>query len=53
MWWKNTELSTSTLVVRQLTEIPDDMVNTEEEMSFDELTITGNYSYYHILEEEK
>ena len=29
------------------------MVNTEEEMDFDDLTITGNYSDYDILEEEK
>ena len=29
------------------------MVDIEEEMSFDELTITGNYSDYDILEEEK
>ena len=29
------------------------MVDVEEEMSFDELTITGNYSDYNILEEEK
>ena len=38
---KNTELSTSDLVTRQLTKNPDDIVDTEEEMSFDELTITG------------
>ena len=50
---KNTELSTSTSVARQLTENPDDMVDTEEEMSFEDLTITGNYSDYDILEEEK
>ena len=29
------------------------MVNTEEEMDFDDLTITGNYSDYDILAEEK
>ena len=29
------------------------MVDTEEEMSFEDLTITGNYSDYDILEEEK
>ena len=28
-------------------------MNTEEEISFDDLTITGNYSDYDILEEEK
>ena len=40
-------------MARQLTENPDDMVNTEEEISFDDLNITGNYSDYDILEEEK
>ena len=40
-------------MARQLTENPDDMVNTEEEISFDNLTITGNYSDYDILEERK
>ena len=50
---KNTELSTSTLVARQLTENPDDMEDTKEEMSSEELTITGDYSDYDILEEEK
>ena len=50
---KNTELSTSDSVARQLIENPDDMVDTEEEMDFDDLTITGNYSDYDILEEEK
>ena len=29
------------------------MVDTEEEMDFDELTINGNYSDYYIFEEEK
>ena len=29
------------------------MVDTEEEMDFDDLTITGNYSDHDILEEEK
>ena len=50
---KNIELSTSTLVARQLTENPDDMVDAEEEISSEDLTITGDYSYYDILEEEK
>ena len=36
---KKTELSTSTLVARPLTENPDDMVDAEEEMSSDDLTI--------------
>ena len=47
---KNTELST---VARQLTENPDDMVDAGEEISSEELTITGDYSDYDILEEEK
>ena len=50
---KNTEISASDSVARQLTENPDEMVNTEEEMAFDNLTIIGNYSDYDILEEEK
>ena len=50
---KNTELSTSTLVAIQLTENPDDMVDAEEEMSYEDLNITGGYSHYDILEEEK
>ena len=50
---KNTDLSTSTLAVRQLTENADDMVDEEEEISSDYLTITGDYSDYDILEEEK
>ena len=29
------------------------MVDAEEEMSLEDLTITGNYSDYDILEEEK
>ena len=41
---KKTELSTSTLVERQLTENPDDMVDTEEAMSTEDLTIIGDYS---------
>ena len=50
---KNTELSASNLVARQLIENPDDMVDAEEEISSDDLTITGDYSDYDILEEEK
>ena len=50
---RNTDLSTSTLVERQLTENADDMVDEEKEMSSDDLTITGDYSDYNILEEEK
>ena len=47
---KKTQLSTSTLVERKLTENQYDMVDTEEEMSFVDLTITGNYSDYYFLE---
>ena len=50
---RNTDLSTSTLVARQLTENEDDMVEEGKEMSYDDLTITGDYSGYDILEEEK
>ena len=50
---KNTELSTSDLVSRYFTENTYDKVDTEEEMSFDDLTTTGNYSDYDISEEEK
>ena len=50
---KNTELSASNLVARQLIENPDDMVNAEEEISSDDLTSTGDYSDYDILQEEK
>ena len=50
---KNIELSTSTLVARQLTENPDDMVDAEEEMYSEDLTITGDYSDNDIFEEEK
>ena len=50
---KKIELSTSDSVERKLTENPDENVDTEEEMDFDDLTITGNYSDCDILEEEK
>ena len=50
---KNTDLSTSTLVAKKLTENADDMVDAEEEISSDNFTITGDYSDYDILEEEK
>ena len=50
---KNTELITSASVARQLTENPHDTVDTEEEASFEEITITGNYSDYNNSEEEK
>ena len=50
---KKTELSTSALVERQLTENQDDMVDAEEGLSLEDFTITGDYSYYDILKEEK
>ena len=40
-------------MARQLTENPDDMVDSEEEISSEELTITSDYIDYGILEEEK
>ena len=40
-------------MARKLIENPDKNSDTEEEMAFDDLTITGNYRYYDILEEEK
>ena len=39
-------------MARQLTENPDENVDIEEEMDFDDLTTTVNYSGYYILEEE-
>ena len=50
---KNTELSNSALVAIQLTENTYDMMDAEKEMSSEDLTITGNYSDYDFLEEEK
>ena len=50
---KTTELSTSESVPRKITETPDENVDTEEEISFGDLTITRDYSDYYILEEEK
>ena len=40
-------------MARQLTENADDIVDEEEESSSDDLTITGDYSDYDILEEER
>ena len=40
-------------MTRKITETPDESIDTEEEMDFDDLTITGNYSDHDILEEEK
>ena len=50
---KNTELSISVSVAGQLIENPDDTVDSEEEMYFEDLNITGNYSDYDILEEDR
>ena len=50
---KNTEISTSESVAREMTYIPDENVDTEEEMAFDSLTIPGYYSDYDILEDGK
>ena len=50
---RNIDLSASTLVATQLTENADDMVEEGKEMSSDDLIITGDYSDYDILEEEK
>ena len=46
-------LSTSTLVAIQITENADAMVDEVEEISSDDLTSTGDYSDYNILEKEK
>ena len=40
-------------MARQLTENQDDVVDEEEEMYFEDLTITGDYSDYDISEEER
>ena len=40
-------------MARKITETTDENIDTYEEMSFDNLTITGDYSDYDILEEEK
>ena len=50
---RNIDLSTSTLVATQLTENADDTVEEGKEMSSDDLTSTGDYSDYEILEELK
>ena len=34
-----------------MTETPDKNIDTEEEIDFDVLNITGDYSYYDISEE--
>ena len=38
---------------RKMTETPDKNVDTEEEITYDHLTIPGDYSDYDILAEEK
>ena len=50
---KNIDLSTSTLVETQLTKNADDMVEEGKKMSSDDLSSTGDYSDYNILEKEK
>ena len=50
---KNSEFSTSESVAGKIRQTPDENVDTEEEMAFDDLTIPGNYSDYNILEKEK
>ena len=40
-------------MTRKITETPDESIDTEEEMDFDDFTIPGDYSDYDILEEEK
>ena len=50
---KNTELSTSEWVAGKITETPNETDDTEREMSFDDLTVLGDYSDYDILVEEK
>ena len=47
---KKTELGTSDLVARKLMENTDYIVVTEKDISFDDLTINGNYSDSDILE---
>ena len=44
------KLSNYDSVKRQLTENTDEKVDTDEEIDFDELTITGNYNDYDNLE---
>ena len=50
---KNTELSTSESVARKILDTSDKNVDTEEEMSFEDLNIPVDYSDYDILVEEK
>ena len=48
---ENTEWTTTESMARQMPELPVENVNTEEEIDLDDLTITGDYSDYDILEE--
>ena len=48
---KNSEFSTSESVAEKIRQTPDENVDTEEEMAFDDLTIPGDYNNYVILEE--
>ena len=48
---KNTGLSTTESVARKMIERPVEIVDTEEEIAFDDLTIPGDYSDYDIWEE--
>ena len=50
---QNNELITTDSIARQRTELQVENVNTDEEIDFDDLTITGDYSDNDILEEEK
>ena len=50
---ESTELSTTESVARQLPESLVENVNTEEEIAFDGLNSTSDYSKYYILEQEK
>ena len=50
---ENTELSTSESVARKMTETSNENFDTEEDMSFDALTIPGYHSYYDVLVKEK
>ena len=50
---ENTEVSTTEFVERKMTEHPVRNVDTEEEMTIDDLTIPGDYGDSDIFEEEK
>ena len=50
---ENIQIITSESVTRKMTYTPDENIDTEEEMDFDDLTIPGDYSDYDIFEGEK